>query len=147
VISVSRPEEGMVVYAAGVFDPLHWGHIKYLETAKSLGDILIVGVVDDDGVSRYKPKRPMLCWEERKSVVEALRCVDYVVKQDDTDPTATLKRLVNDYRWQIDIMVRGEDYQGSPPGTHFMNEQGGKVVRLPYSWEISSSEIKRRMKQ
>lgn len=134
-----------MVYAAGVFDLVHPGHIRYLERAKALGDVLVVGLVDDTGVKRYKGRKPILTYHERWEVVKALRFVDYIVRQDDTDPTSTLRILKRDHGWIFDVMVRGTDYKRTPPGTAFIEKNGGTVVRIPYSSEISSSAIKKRI--
>ncbi|MFA5075661.1 MAG: adenylyltransferase/cytidyltransferase family protein [Candidatus Babeliales bacterium] len=134
--------EGKVfVYAAGVFDFLHYGHVRYLEAAKKLGDVLVVGLLTDDGTARYK-RRPLLSYEQRYETVRALRCVDYIVRQEDTDPTETLKILKNEHKWRFDILVRGDDFKGAPPGTEFIESCGGKVARIPYCSEISSTKIK-----
>jgi len=135
--------QSVKVYAAGVFDILHHGHVRYLEAARAMGDILIVGLLTDDGAARYKP-RPVMTYEERHGIVNALRCVDVVMRQDDTDPTETLKVLY-EMGIKIDVLVRGTDYEGTPPGTAFVESIGGIVRRIPYTKEISSSDIKRRM--
>lgn len=133
------------VYCAGVFDILHGGHTKYLENCKALGDVLVVGLVNDEGVSRYKHKLPTMNYKERYDVVRAIRWVDQIVEQNDTDPTSTLERLYKERGLTFDIMVRADDYDGVPPGSEFIEKHGGKVIRLPYSRGISSSEIKRRI--
>ena len=133
------------VYAAGVFDLLHYGHVRYLEAAKSLGDVLVVGLLTDEGTRRYKPDYPIMNYAERKEVIEALRCVNFIVPQDDTDPTATLKRINFEHGWTFDYMVRGDDYQGIPQGSEYIHENGGKVIRIPYCKEISSTRIKERI--
>lgn len=133
-----------IVYAAGVFDILHGGHIRYLENARKLGDRLIVGLLTDDGAAAYK-RRPVMTYQERKEVIEGLRCVDLVVAQGDTDPTDALERL-NEMDIRIDVLVRGTDYWKTPPGTKFVRANGGKVVRIKYSSDISSSEIKERIR-
>ena len=134
--------QNKIVYAAGVFDMLHYGHIQYLEKASKLGTMLIVGLLTDAGTRRYKPHYPVLSYWERLSVVKALRMVDMVVPQEDTDPTETLKALKMD----IDIMVRGDDYEGIPPGTEWIENQGGVVVKIPYCKSVSSTDIKNRIK-
>lgn len=131
------------VYAAGVFDILHGGHVRYLQKARSLGDRLIVGLLTDDGARAYK-RQPVMTYRERLEVIEGLRCVDLVVMQDDTDPTATLERL-EEVGIKIDILVRGTDYKKVPPGSKYVRERGGKVVRIAYSSDISSSEIRERI--
>ena len=132
-----------IVFAAGVFDILHVGHIRYLEKAKELGDYLIVGVLTDDGAAAYK-ERPIMPFEERFEIVEALRCVDEVVRQEDTDPTETLK-VLKEHTLMPQILVRATDVEGDPPGTEFMKENGGQVVKVPYTWELSSTKIKERI--
>lgn len=134
-----------MVFAAGVFDLIHHGHIRYLKAAKDLGDILVVGLVDDPGVERYKFKKPILVFEERWEIVRSIRYVDYIVRQNDTDPTETLIKLKEEHNWTFDIMVRGDDYIGIPPGTDFIEQHGGKVIRIPYCQEISSTKIKERL--
>lgn len=136
----------MIVYAAGVFDILHGNHVRYLEAAKALGDVLVVGLVDDEGVERYKSRRPAMSLQERWDVVKALRCVDYVVRQKDTDPTDTLQHLKNQHDWTIGIMVRSDDFIGRPPGSDFIERYGGKVVRLPYGIGVNSTLIKERIR-
>lgn len=131
------------VYAAGVFDILHGGHVRYLQKARSLGDFLIVGLLTDLGAAAYK-RRPAMTYRERQEVIEGLRCVDLVVRQDDTDPTATLERL-EEVGVKIDILVRGTDYKKVPPGSKFVKAGGGKVVRIAYTSDISSSEIRKRI--
>jgi len=133
------------VYAGGVFDLLHYGHVRYLERAKSLGDVLVVGLLTDDGVARYKPYKPIMTYLERWEVVHSLGCVDYIVRQTDTDPTETLERLKNEHGWVFDIMCRGTDYKGISQGTKFIETNGGKVVRIQYTDGISSSIIKKRI--
>ena len=132
------------VYAAGVFDILHYGHIRYLKHAKSLGDVLVVGLLTNKGAARYKPQ-PLLSYLERWEVLKAIDCVDYIVRQDDTDPIETLKELKKAHNWTFDILCRGADYKKVPQGTEYIEVNGGKVVRVPYSKEISSTEIKRRI--
>jgi rfaE bifunctional protein nucleotidyltransferase chain/domain len=140
---ISKP---VYVYAAGVFDMLHYGHVRYLETAKQLGDILVVGLLTDEGTARYKVSTPIMSYNERYEVIRGLKCVDFIVKQDDTDPTATLEALKAS-GWHFDIMVRGDDYKAVPQGTEFIERNGGKVIRIPYCSEISSSAIRERIRE
>tara|TARA_B100002051_G_scaffold275080_1_gene317817 strand:- start:589 stop:1266 length:678 start_codon:yes stop_codon:yes gene_type:complete len=76
-----------IVLCTGGFDPIHSGHIDYLNEAAKLGDTLVVGLNSDDWLIRKKGKA-FMPWEERKYILEALRCVDSVVGFDDDDGTA-----------------------------------------------------------
>jgi cytidyltransferase-like protein len=76
-----------IVIATGGFDPIHSGHIKYLNAAKNLGDMLVVGVNSDEWLTRKKGK-PFLNYEERRVIVNNLKSVDFVVKFDDSDNSA-----------------------------------------------------------
>jgi len=135
-----------IVYCAGVFDILHVGHIKYLELSKSYGDILVVGVVTDEGVLKYKYKKPTTPFEQRFSIIQSLKMVDYVIRQEDTDPTETLKIIYKEHNYLTpDIMIRSDDYKGEPPGTEFMKSIGGIVIRTPYYKGISATMIKERI--
>ena len=76
-----------IVIATGGFDPIHSGHIKYLNAAKNLGDMLVVGVNSDEWLTRKKGK-PFLNYEERRLIVSNLKSVDFVVKFNDSDNSA-----------------------------------------------------------
>ena len=80
LIEKLKKDSKRIVFANGCFDILHVGHIRYLEGAKSLGDILIVGINDDESESQLKGHgRPIMPEEDRIEIVSALECVDYVV--------------------------------------------------------------------
>jgi len=145
VVRNQSPSEKFV-YCAGVFDLLHYGHIRYLRAAKQLGDVLVVGLLTDDAVGRYKKYRPVLNCLQRWEVLQSVRYVDYIVRQEDTDPTKTLEYLKT-HGWIFNVMVRGSDYEGVPQGTEFIETHGGRVVRVPYCSDISSTEIKKKIKE
>src|SRR4030066_250854 len=91
-----------VVFTNGCFDLLHLGHVRYLEEAKTLGDILAVGVNSDSSVRKLKgPKRPILPGEERAETLSGLGCVDYSTVFDELDPLELITSL------QPDILVKG----------------------------------------
>ncbi len=94
-----------IVFANGCFDTLHVGHIRYLESARCEGDILVVGVNDDSSVGNLKgPGRPILDENARALVVAALRCVDYVVLFSEATVEALLEEL------KPDVHAKGTDY-------------------------------------
>ena len=124
-----------VVFTNGAFDLLHVGHVRYLQAARALGDLLIVGLNDDASVRGYKgPDRPLVPADERAELLAALACVDVVVLFG--DPTAT--RLVAAIR--PDIYVKGGDYAadatagaGKPlPEAEAARAAGGTVVIVPF---------------
>src|SRR3990172_5823875 len=81
IVEAEKEKGKTIVFANGVFDILHVGHVRYLKEAKHMGDILIVAVNDDDSVRRLKGNdRPLMPVEERIEILAALLCVDYLVK-------------------------------------------------------------------
>jgi len=113
---VSRGKK--VVFTNGCFDILHVGHVKYLQIAKSFGDILIVGLNSDESVSRLKgPTRPVNIAEDRAYLLAALEAVDYVVPFSEDTPYELIKMI------KPNILVKGGDYEGKDVvGTEFSGE-------------------------
>jgi len=94
-----------IVLANGCFDLLHVGHIRYLEEARRLGDVLFVGLNSDAAVARLKgPGRPLMPAQERLEILAALRAVDHVVVFDDDTADALLRAL------KPDVHAKGTDY-------------------------------------
>jgi len=95
-----------VVFTNGCFDILHRGHATYLRTARSLGDLLIIGLNTDASVKRLKgDSRPINHEDDRAYLLESLECVDYVVKFGEDTPHELLSRV------RPDILVKGGDYK------------------------------------
>ena len=107
-----------VVFTNGCFDILHVGHVKYLQIAKSFGDVLIVGLNSDASVSRLKgPTRPVNIAEDRAYLLAALEAVDFVVPFEDDTPYELIKMI------GPDVLVKGGDYEGKEVvGTEFAIE-------------------------
>nr|WP_321266245.1 D-glycero-beta-D-manno-heptose-7-phosphate kinase [uncultured Sulfurimonas sp.] len=107
-----------VVFTNGCFDILHVGHVKYLQEAKSFGDILIVGLNSDESVSRLKgPSRPVNIAQDRAYILAALEAVDYVVPFEEDTPYNLIKMIAPD------TLVKGGDYKGKDVvGTEFAME-------------------------
>ena len=107
-----------IVFTNGCFDILHVGHVKYLQVAKSFGDILIVGLNSDASVSRLKgPTRPVNIADDRAYLLAALEAVDFVVPFSEDTPLELIKMI------QPDILVKGGDYEGKEVvGTEFAGE-------------------------
>ena len=107
-----------VVFTNGCFDILHVGHVKYLQIAKSFGDVLIVGLNSDASVSRLKgPSRPVNTAEDRAYLLAALEAVDFVVPFESDTPYELIKMI------KPDVLVKGGDYEGKEVvGTEFAGE-------------------------
>ena len=124
-----------VVYTSGTFDMLHANHLKMIEYARQLGDILIVGVNTDELVASYK-SQPIIPFEERIALVKALKYPDIVIPQKSLNHTDKVKKL------HFDIFVVGDDWVGK---YDYLEEMGVTVVYFPYGEGISSSELKERI--
>ncbi len=106
ILGILKNSEEKIVFTNGCFDILHVGHVKYLQKAKSLGDILIVGLNSDDSVRRLKGEsRPINSFEDRAYVLSALGCVDFVVGFEEDTPYELIKAI------KPDILVKGADYK------------------------------------
>lgn len=118
VVKRARSSKRRIVFTNGCFDILHVGHVKYLQKAKSFGDILIVGLNSDDSVRRLKgPTRPVNVAHDRAYILAALEAVDYVVPFTEDTPHDLIKLIAPD------ILVKGGDYEGKQVvGTEFAKE-------------------------
>lgn len=132
-----RAEPRRIVFTNGVFDILHAGHVTYLEEARALGDILVVGLNSDDSVRRLKgPTRPINTQEDRARVLGALRCVDHVIIFDDDTPLAVITALIPD------VLVKGGDYtRDTVVGADIVEQHGGAVVIIPLLEGRSTTSI------
>ncbi len=125
-----------IVFAAGVFDLFHIGHLNLLERARDLGSRLIVGVLSDDAAAAYKP-RPVISFEQRVRIVAALKCVDEVHCQVSTDATELLKVV------KPDILVHGSDHTPEwEIGQSWMKSEGRQFILLPYTSGISTRQLR-----
>lgn len=122
-----RAEGKTVVFTNGVFDILHAGHVTYLQAARDLGDVLIVGVNTDDSVQRLKgPERPVNTLQDRLTVLSALRSVDHVIAFDDDTPLRVITALLPQ------VLVKGGDYtRDTVVGADVVEANGGRVALIP----------------
>jgi rfaE bifunctional protein nucleotidyltransferase chain/domain len=126
-----------VVFTNGVFDLLHPGHVRYLARARTLGDVLIVGVNSDRSVRSNKGEgRPINAESERAEVLAALESVDVVVVFDEETPHAVIAEV------QPDVLVKGADWpEDGIVGRDLVEARGGVVVRVPVEPGYSTSSI------
>lgn len=131
-----------IVLTSGCFDLLHRGHIRYLNRARELGDLLVVGLNSDDGVRRLKgPGRPINGLDDRAEVLAGLSCVDHIVCFDEDTPAELIRAL------RPHVFVKGGDYtRESLPEGPVVEELGGVVRILPLVEDRSTTGIIRRIR-
>lgn len=131
-----------VGYTTGVYDMFHIGHLNILRRAKEQCEYLIVGVSTDENVQAYKHKSPIIPYEERKAIVEAIRYVDEVVPQVSMDKMAAWEKL------HFDVMFHGDDWKGSSMYDEIQekfNAVGCQLVFLPHTDGTSSTELRKKL--
>ncbi len=127
-----------VGYTTGVFDLFHVGHLNILKRAKEQCDILIVGVSTDELVRSYKNKTPIIPFEERMSIVGAIKYVDKVVPQTNMDKLAAWNEF------HFDVMFHGDDWKNSEMYNEYEKQFadiGVALVFLPHTQGTSSTAI------
>ena len=125
------------VITYGTFDLLHYGHIELLKRAKALGDYLIVALSTDEFNSVEKNKHCYFSYEQRKSLLEAIRYVDLVIPEENWE-----QKVTDAHEYHIATFVIGDDWEGK---FDFLKDEGVEVVYLPRTPEISSTQIKKDM--
>ena len=132
-----------VVFTNGCFDLLHRGHVRYLDQAKTLGDVLIVAINNDASVRTLKgPDRPVMSHEERAELVASLGAVDYVIIFEEANPERLIQEL------EPDVLVKGGDWPvDQVVGRQIVESRGGRVLTLPYVEGASSSDLLRRIQE
>lgn len=128
----------IIGYTTGVYDMFHIGHLNILKNAKAQCDYLIVGVSTDELVQHDKNKTPVIPYEERAAIVEAIKYVDQVVQQKDKDKFSAWKL------YHFDKMFVGSDWHGSPEWKKFEEQfapVGVEIVYLPHTDGISSTKL------
>lgn len=132
----------IIGYTTGVFDMFHIGHLNILKRAKEQCDYLIVGVTTDELCLSYKGKEPIIPFEERKSIVEAIKYVDEVIAQTDRDKYGAWERL------HFNRMFVGDDWKGSELFSQVekrFNDVGVEIVYFPYTKGTSSSILREKL--
>lgn len=131
-------------YTTGVFDMFHIGHLNILKRAKEQCEYLIVGVSTDEVVETYKQKSPVIPFEQRIAIVEAIRYVDKVIPQTSMDKMEAYKIL------RFDALFHGSDWKGSKMYEKIVADFamiGVDVVFLPHTDGISSTMIRTKVEQ
>lgn len=136
-VNAARRRGARIVLANGCFDVLHVGHVRYLEAAKSLGDLLIVGINSDEQTRRLKGKgRPLLPQNQRAEIISALEAVDFVTIFEEPTVEQLLRAI------KPDIHAKGTDYtEESVPERDVVRSFGGRVAIVGDPKDHSSSEM------
>jgi len=131
-----KREGKKVVFTNGCYDILHPGHIRLLESARSLGDVLILALNTDASVQRLKgPKRPLISQQERAELACALQAVDAVTFFDEDTPRELIAEVLPDF------LVKGADWSHFIAGREEVEAAGGQVLALPLEPGYSTTGI------
>ncbi|HWR73207.1 MAG TPA: D-glycero-beta-D-manno-heptose 1-phosphate adenylyltransferase [Nitrospirota bacterium] len=137
LLEILRAAGKKIVFTNGCFDIIHTGHTRYLATARSFGDVLIVAANSDSSVRVIKgEKRPINPQAERAEVLAALESVDFVTIFDEPDPYRVIAEL------QPDVLVKGGDWPIEKIiGRDIVEARGGRVINVPYVEGSSTTGI------
>jgi D-beta-D-heptose 7-phosphate kinase/D-beta-D-heptose 1-phosphate adenosyltransferase len=143
ILEKHRQQGNKVVFTNGCFDLMHIGHTRYLHAARSLGNVLVVGVNSDASVRMLDKGsgRPIVPDQQRAEVVAALACVDYVILFEEPDPADLIARL------QPDVLVKGGDWPlDRIVGRDLVQARGGTVRTIPLVPGISTTTLIQRIR-
>jgi len=143
VLSGERAKGKRIVFTNGCFDLMHIGHTRYLQAAKALGDILVVGVNSDISVRTLgkASDRPIVPEAQRAEVLAALGCVDYVIIFDESDPLQLITAV------QPDVLVKGGDWViDRIVGREIVEARGGVVKTIPLVPGLSTTGLLQRIR-
>ena len=134
----------VVGYAPGAYDLLHVGHLRLLERSRERCDRLVVGVVGDDLAELQRGERPAEPLDARMAAVGELDWVDEVVEDPSSDKAVIWERV------RFDVIFKGDDWRGTPKGDALeaaMARVGAEVVYLSYTKDISSTRLRRELRE
>lgn len=137
-----KNENIKIVFTNGIFDILHRGHVTYLEQAKTLGNLLILGLNSDSSTRRLKGKnRPFVKQDDRAFILSRLESVDVVSIFDDDTPINLIKKI------KPDVLVKGSDYNlNEIVGRDFVEGYGGKVCTIQFIIDKSTTNLINKIK-
>lgn len=143
LLQQARAQQKRIVFTNGCFDLMHIGHTRYLQAAKALGDLLVVGVNTDDSIRSLEkaPDRPIVQDAQRAEVLAALGCVDFVVLFAEPDPGRLIGAL------QPDVLVKGGDWAlDKIIGRDIVEARGGMVRTIPLVPGLSTTALVQRIR-
>lgn len=143
LLTQARAQRKRIVFTNGCFDLMHVGHTRYLQAAKALGDLLVVGVNSDASVKSLNKSagQPIVPESQRAEILAALGCVDYVVLFAEPNPHALIRVV------QPDVLVKGGDWSVETiVGRDVVEERGGVVKTIPLVPGISTTTLIHRIR-
>jgi D-glycero-beta-D-manno-heptose 1-phosphate adenylyltransferase len=138
LLQAARTQGKRIVFTNGCFDLMHIGHTRYLQAAKALGDVLVVGINSDASVRSLNkaPDRPVVTEAQRAEVLAALGCVDYVAIFSEPDPLNLITAV------QPDVLVKGGDWDiDRIIGRGVVEQRGGVVRTIPLVPDMSTTSL------
>ena len=135
-------QDKIIGFTAGAFDMFHIGHLNILRRAKERCDYLIVGVSTDEVVEGYKHHKPIIPYEQRAAIVEAIKYVDEVVPQTTMDKMVFLKNR------HFDVMFHGDEWKGTELYNKYEKDfaqLGARIEYLSHTEGVSSSQLRKRI--
>lgn len=144
IVSRAQRQGRKAVFTNGCFDLVHAGHVKLLERARALGDLLVVGINSDRSIRLLKkgPGRPIMGQQDRALLLAAFECVSYVTIFNERTPKKLIDRL------RPRILLKGADWNASNiVGRQTVERYGGRVVRIPLLKGYSTTDLIKRIRQ
>ena len=143
IVSVEKEKIKTIAYTSVTGDLFHYGHLRLLETANSLCDFHICGVLTDEAIKAYR-EEPIAKFRERKSIISSLRCVDMVMVQNSLDPTENLRKICEQFGSVKLVLVYGSNWK-KVPGADFVKKMKGTVVQPQFYDKLSTKNIIRKI--
>ena len=143
ILAGERAQGKRIVFTNGCFDLMHVGHTRYLQAARALGDVLVVGVNSDASIRTLDkaPDRPIVPEAQRAEVLAALGCVDFVVIFDESDPLQLITAV------EPDVLVKGGDWtMDRIVGREIVEARGGVVKTIPLVPGLSTTGLLQRIR-
>lgn len=135
---MSKSKTKRIVLIQGAFDIINWGHIKAFERAKAEGDYLIVALNSNELLEKYKGRKAVLPWYQKKFIIESCKFVDKVVKATEFSPLKLLKK------YKVDVYVLSREWEETKAvEIAYMKAKGGKISWSPrFKGVVPTSRIK-----
>jgi len=140
---ILKSQNKKIVFTNGCFDIIHRGHIEYLNEAKNLGDVLVIGLNSDKSVRKLKGNdRPIINQSDRAFILLNLKSVDYVIVFEEDTPYELIKSV------KPDFLVKGGDWKEEDiVGSDILKEYGGKTISLKFIDSYSTTNIINKIKK